>query len=63
MMTLTSFLIFKGSAESKDSDEEMQTALDRIERRLDELASTRGRNNVRATAGDRVPAGLSATGD
>ena len=37
MVTLTSFLVFKGSAESKDSDEEMQEALDRIEQRLDIL--------------------------
>ena len=38
MVTLTSFLIFKGSAESKDSDEEMQAALQRIEQRLDLLS-------------------------
>jgi energy-coupling factor transporter transmembrane protein EcfT len=30
-------LIHKGSAESKDSDEEMQATLNRIEKRLDEL--------------------------
>jgi len=30
-------LIHKGSAESKDSDEEMRAALKRIEKRLDEL--------------------------
>lgn len=38
MVTLTSFLIFKGSAESKDSDEEIQEALQRIEQRLDILS-------------------------
>jgi hypothetical protein len=30
-------LIHKGSAESKDSDEEIQATLNRIEKRLDEL--------------------------
>lgn len=34
---LTSFLYHKGSAESKDSDEEIQAALERIEARLDRL--------------------------
>lgn len=29
--------IHKGSAESKDSDEEMQATIERIEKRLDEL--------------------------
>ena len=38
MVVLTSFLISRGSAESKDSDEEMRAALDRVERRLDVLA-------------------------
>ena len=42
MVALTSFLIFKGSPESKDSDEEMKAALARLEHRLDELA--RGRS-------------------
>jgi len=37
MAVLTSFLIYKGSAESRDSDDEMQAALERIERRLDAL--------------------------
>ncbi len=36
---LTSFLIHRGSAESKDSDEEMQAALQRIEERLDRMES------------------------
>jgi hypothetical protein len=34
---LTAYLIHRGSAESKDSDEEMQAALSRIEARLDQL--------------------------
>ena len=51
MVALTSFLIFKGSAESKDSDEEMQAALERIERRLDGLAGQR-RGHAAAPTGD-----------
>jgi hypothetical protein len=38
-VVLTSFLVHRGSHESKDSDERMHRALDRIERRLDELAT------------------------
>jgi hypothetical protein len=58
MVVLTSFLIFRGSSEFKDGDEEMKQSLDRIERRLDELT----------TAPDREPAGdppvrLRASGD
>ncbi len=63
MVALTSFLIFKGSPESKDSDEEMQAALDRIERRLDALASTHDSSNGNAAAGHRFPVGIGATGD
>ena len=37
MAVLTSFLIFKGSAESRDSDDETKETLARIERRLDDL--------------------------
>ena len=36
-VVLTSFLVHRGSAESKDSDEEMQATLERIERRLDTI--------------------------
>ena len=39
MVALTSFLIFKGSPESKDSDEEMKQTLARLERRLEEMVS------------------------
>jgi hypothetical protein len=38
MVALTSVLIFRGSAESKDSDDEMKETLARLERRLEELA-------------------------
>lgn len=41
MVVLTSFLIFRGSPESKDGDEEMKQSLARIERRLDEMESRR----------------------
>jgi hypothetical protein len=34
---LTAYLIHRGSAESRDSDDEIKVALDRIERRLDAM--------------------------
>ncbi len=37
MVVLTSFLVHRGSAESRDSDEEMQRALERIEDRLNNM--------------------------
>ncbi len=37
MVVLTSFLIFKGSAESRDGDDEMKETLARLERRLEEM--------------------------
>jgi hypothetical protein len=40
MVVLTSFLIFKGSPESKDGDDEMKETLARLERRLEELATS-----------------------
>jgi hypothetical protein len=36
-VVLSALFIHKGSAESKDSDEQMQKSLDRIERRLKAL--------------------------
>jgi len=36
-VVLSSFLIHKGSPESRDGDDEMQATLERIEKRLDEL--------------------------
>jgi zinc transporter ZupT len=38
-VVLSAVLIHKGSAESKDSDEEMMASLRRIERRLDQVSS------------------------
>jgi hypothetical protein len=40
-VVLAALLIHRGSAESKDSDEQMQKSLDRIERRLDELTDSK----------------------
>jgi hypothetical protein len=40
-VVLAALLIHRGSAESKDSDEEMQRSLDRIERRLEELTASK----------------------
>ncbi len=39
MVVLTSFLLFRGSPESKDGDEEMKETLARIEQRLDALSA------------------------
>jgi hypothetical protein len=40
---LTAFFIHRGSAESKDSDDEMQVTLERIERRLEAIEHGGGR--------------------
>ena len=40
-VVLTSFLIHRGSHESKDTDEEMMATLNRIERRLNALEGSR----------------------
>ena len=45
MVALTSFLIFKGSPESKDGDDEMKQTLVRLERRLEELANNKASLN------------------
>ena len=54
---LTSFLIHKGSAESKDGDERMQAALDRIERRLDAREATERRPAAPVVVGRRDEGG------
>jgi len=41
IVVLSSFLIHKGSAESKDSDDEMKKLLESIEKKLDSLESKR----------------------
>jgi hypothetical protein len=43
LIVLTAFLVHKGSHESKDSDERMQASIDRLERKVDELAERSGR--------------------
>jgi len=40
MVVLTSFLLFRGSPESKDGDDEMKETLARLERRLEELVAS-----------------------
>ena len=45
MVALTSFLIFKGSPESKDGDDEMKQTLARLERRLEQLANDKAARN------------------
>jgi hypothetical protein len=53
MVVLTSFLIHKGSAESRDSNDAMQHALARIEKQLKELQSdppTTAKSNHRTGA-------------
>jgi hypothetical protein len=62
MVALTSFLIFKGSPESKDGDDEMKQTLARLEHRLELLAGDRASLNentpqltpVRAVSGRAV---------
>ena len=41
LIVLTSFLVHKGSHESKDSSDRMQASLDRLERKVDSLAKER----------------------
>lgn len=48
LITLTSFLIHKGSHESKDSQDRLERKVDRIEEKLDRLADERGRRLEKA---------------
>ena len=48
-VVLTAFLVYKGSPESRDSDDEMKEMLQRIEARLDEMEGSSG-TDVRRTA-------------
>jgi hypothetical protein len=51
-VVLTAYLVHKGSHESKDTDDQMQAQLNRIERQLDELSSGRdGRGRDRERDG------------
>jgi hypothetical protein len=42
-VVLSSFLIHKGSPESKDGDDEMKATLDRIEHKLDQMEAVRAK--------------------
>jgi hypothetical protein len=48
LIVLTSFLVHKGSHESKDSSDRMERKIDRIEKKVDELAEARSRPLERA---------------
>ena len=50
LVLLTALFIHKGSAESRDSEDRMEAALERIERRLDALE--RGEERAAASPGD-----------
>ena len=45
-VVLTSFLIHRNSPESKDSDDQMQRSLDRIEKRLKALEGEDGKSKA-----------------
>ena len=61
MVTLTSFLLFCGSPESKDGDEELKATVARLERRLNELARTTRADAAEANV-RRIPVRWSGTG-
>ena len=52
-VVLSAYFIHKGSAVSKDSDEQMQKSLDRIEKRLKALEGARRPAPRAVTAGSR----------
>ena len=56
-VVLTTYLIYRGSHESKDSDLEMQAALERIEARVDPLAAKEAHEMARKTRIHTVPHG------
>ena len=63
-VVLTSFLIFKGSAESKDGDEEMKQSLARLERRLEALSGSHHHvNDGRSVRDLTVARRVGAAGD
>jgi hypothetical protein len=41
LITFTKYLIHKGSPESRDSQDEMQAAIERIEKKVDRLARSK----------------------
>jgi hypothetical protein len=48
LITATVYLVHKGSPESRDGDDEMKAAIDRIEKKLDELEAERAPKRKRA---------------
>ena len=54
MVVLTSFLIFRGSPESKDGDDEMKQTLARLERRLEALANVHAGSDANAARVERI---------
>lgn len=52
MVTLTSMLVFRRSPESKDGQEELQRTIERVERRLEELAAAPSRDAAMPVAAD-----------
>jgi hypothetical protein len=63
-VALTSFLVFKGSPESRDGDDEMKAMLERIERRLDAMEPTGvGSNSAPAPTDRSARVSLGVTGD
>jgi hypothetical protein len=62
MVLLTSFLIHKGSHESKDQDEKVDQTLARIEERLERIEQAGGRVNRAdgASTADELPAALAS---
>jgi hypothetical protein len=46
MVVLTSFLIHRGSAESKDSNDRMEAKLDAMQQQLDRLGADQSRPRV-----------------
>ena len=54
MVALTSFLVYKGSTESKGGQERMQETLDRIERRLKLLESAQNGDSAKRVAYTRL---------
>ena len=52
MVVLTAYLVYRGSPESKDGQEEMQRAIERIERRVNELTTEERRRSVARMTAD-----------
>jgi len=48
LIVLTAYLIHKGSHESKDGEEKMQAAIERLEKKVDDLADKRERRLEKA---------------